>query len=128
MEKQEIITDKAPKAIGPYSQGIKTGKLVFTSGQIPLDPVSGQIISGGIREQAEQVFKNLQAILEAGGASLNDVLKATVFLKDLNDFEELNSVYMQHFSQPYPARSCFEVSRLPKDVLVEIEAIAEVQV
>lgn len=124
MEKKEIKTKNAPLAVGPYSQGIKTGHLIFTSGQIPLEPASGEIVSGGIEKQAKQVFENLQAVLKASGAALCDVIKTTVYIKDLNDFAAVNEIYAQYFAQPYPARSCVEVSRLPKDALVEIEAVA----
>jgi len=127
-QKQEAIkTDMAPEAIGPYSQGIKTGNLIFTSGQIGIDPATGEIVSGGIEEQAIQVFENLNAVLSASGASMSDVVKTTVFIKDMNDFSKVNEIYGKYFSQPYPARSCVEVSRLPKDVLIEVEAIALVK-
>lgn len=124
MNKELINTDKAPTAIGPYAQAIKTGGFVFTSGQIPIDPATGEIVAGGIEEQAVQVLNNLREVLSAAGAGFQDVVKTTVFIKDMNDFPKLNAVYAQYFTQPYPARSCVEVARLPKDVLVEIEAVA----
>jgi len=121
-----VQTANAPQAIGPYSQGIIVNNMFYSSGQIPLTP-DGLLIEGGIKEQAEQVFKNLQAVLEAAGASFESVVKATVFIKDMNDFAELNEVYGTYFSSHKPARSCVEVARLPKDVLVEIEVIALVK-
>lgn len=124
---QVVATDKAPAAIGPYSQAIKLGGLLFTSGQIPLD-ASGQLIEGGIEEQAHQVFRNLEAVLAAAGASFNDVVKATVFMKDMNDFATVNGIYASYFGDHKPARSAVEVARLPKDVLVEIEVIASTNV
>jgi 2-iminobutanoate/2-iminopropanoate deaminase len=123
MELKIINTNRAPKAIGPYSQGIKTGGLVFTSGQIPVNPADGTVPEG-IGRQARQALENLKAVLGAAGAELSDVVKTTVFIKDLNDFARVNEIYAEYFSEPYPARSCVEVSRLPKDVLIEIEAIA----
>jgi len=121
-----LQTDNAPQAIGPYSQGIIVNNLFYSSGQIPLT-AEGNLIEGGIKEQTDQVFKNLKAVLEAAGASLESVIKATVFIKDMNDFAELNEVYGTYFSTHKPARSCVEVARLPKDVLVEIEVIALVK-
>ncbi|WP_139991434.1 RidA family protein [Paenibacillus paridis] len=120
---QVIATDKAPAAIGPYSQAIKLGGLLFTSGQIPLD-AAGQLVDGGIEEQTHQVFRNLEAVLEAAGASFQDVVKATVFMKDMNQFATVNGIYSSYFGEHKPARSAVEVARLPKDVLVEIEVIA----
>ncbi len=120
---QVIATDKAPAAIGPYSQAIKLGGLLFTSGQIPLD-AAGQLVEGGIEEQTHQVFRNLDAVLEAAGASFQDVVKATVFMKDMNQFATVNGIYSSYFGEHKPARSAVEVARLPKDVLVEIEVIA----
>ncbi|AFZ66916.1 RidA family protein [Deinococcus peraridilitoris] len=122
---QSISTPHAPAAIGPYSQAIRHGQLVYTSGQIPLRP-DGTLVEGSIEEQARQVFANLQAVLEAAGTSLSRVIKATVFVTDLGQFAELNAVYAEHFSEPFPARSTVEVSRLPRDVLVEIEVVAVV--
>jgi 2-iminobutanoate/2-iminopropanoate deaminase len=129
MSKTVIATDKAPAAIGPYSQGVRTGNLVFTAGQIPLDPATGQVVASGIAEQTTRVMENLKAILEAAETSLDRVVKATVFLKDFNDFAAMNAVYGSYLSGDKaapPARTTVEVSRLPKDVLVEIELIAEV--
>ncbi|WP_040224493.1 RidA family protein [Bhargavaea cecembensis] len=118
-----ISTEKAPAAIGPYSQGIVTGGIVYTSGQIPLTP-EGSLIDGSVEEQTHQVFKNLSAVLEAGGSSLDRVVKATVFIADMNDFGTINDIYASYFGDHKPARSCVEVARLPKDVKVEIEAVA----
>ncbi len=126
MHKEVIATPAAPAAIGPYVQATKLGNLIFTSGQIPLLPDSMQIIDGGIREQAEQVMKNLLAILAEAGATPASVLKTTCFLKDMNDFAVFNEVYAGYFGDTAPARSCVEVARLPKDVLVEVEAVAYV--
>ncbi|GGG87448.1 RidA family protein [Paenibacillus radicis (ex Gao et al. 2016)] len=120
---QVISTDKAPAAIGPYSQAIKLGGLLFTSGQIPLD-ASGQLVAGGIEEQTHQVFQNLKEVLAEAGATFQDVVKATVFLKDMNQFATINGIYASYFGDHKPARSAVEVARLPKDVLVEIEVIA----
>jgi|SRR5580658_4089288 2-iminobutanoate/2-iminopropanoate deaminase len=129
MSKQVISTTKAPGAIGPYSQGIRTGNLVFTAGQGPLDPATGSIVDGGIKEQTTRTFENLKAILEAAGTSLNRVVKANVYLKDLNDFAAMNAVYASYFegvTEGLPARTTVQVARLPRDILVEIEMIAEV--
>ena len=123
--KQVIHTDKAPAAIGPYSQAIQIGQLLFTSGQVPIDPETGAIVEGGIQEQARQSLNNIKAILNAAGTNMGAVVKATVFLQDMNDFAAMNEVYAQFFQEPYPARSAVQVARLPKDVLVEIEAIAQ---
>ncbi|NBI30806.1 RidA family protein [Chengkuizengella marina] len=120
---QSVHTDSAPKAIGPYSQAVKVDRFIYTSGQIPLD-VKGNIIEGGIKEQTHQVFKNLEAVLLEAGASLQNVVKATVFLKDMNFFIDVNEIYASYFGDHKPARSAVEVARLPKDVLVEIELIA----
>ena len=121
----KIETCKAPGAIGPYSQGMTSGKLVFTSGQIPLDPATGAIVGETIEAQSEQALKNLQAVLEAGGAGLGTVVKTTCFLADMNDFAAFNTVYAKFFTGDCPARSCVAVKTLPKNVLVEVEAIAE---
>lgn len=118
-----ISTASAPVAIGPYSQAVQVGSLLYTSGQIPLD-LQGNVVAGGIREQAHQVFRNLQAVLEAAGVSFQDVVKTTVFIKDMNQFSELNEIYAAYFGDHKPARSTVEIARLPKDVLVEIELIA----
>lgn len=122
--KKVICTLEAPAAIGPYSQAIKAGNLIFTSGQIPLDPTTGQIVAGGVAEQTRQVMENLKAVLAAGGATLRDVVKTTLYIKNMSDFSTINEIYGQYFSEEPPARSCVEAARLPRDVLVEIEAIA----
>jgi 2-iminobutanoate/2-iminopropanoate deaminase len=120
-----VLTKEAPAAIGPYSQGVvATGPLLFTAGQIPLDPRTGQVVQGDIKVQTRQVLKNLQAILEQGGARLGTVMKTTVFLKDMNEFAGMNEVYAEFFKTNPPARSTVEVARLPRDVKVEIEAVA----
>jgi len=121
-----IATEKAPKAVGPYSQAIRFANLVFVSGQIPLDPKSGEIVGGDIEVQARQVLENLQAIVEASGMGLENVLKCTCFLQNMEDFAKFNSVYATYFANVLPARETVEVSRLPKDVLVEISAICGV--
>jgi 2-iminobutanoate/2-iminopropanoate deaminase len=122
--KQIISTNKAPAAIGPYSQAVKAGSMVYTSGQIPLVPATGQIVEGGIEEQTRQVLENVREVLAAAGASLDHVVKTTVFIKDMNDFAAMNMVYGQYFTSAYPSRSTVEVARLPRDVKVEIEAVA----
>ena len=119
-----VSTSKAPAAIGPYSQAQIVGNLVYTSGQIGIDPATGAV-ADGIEAQAHQVFKNLCELLNAAGSDISKTVKTTVFIKDMNDFGTVNGVYAQYFSEPYPARSCVEVARLPKDVLVECEVIAE---
>lgn len=124
MKKEEIKTERAPKAIGPYSQGVKIGRHLFLSGQIPIEPTSGEALSGTIEAQTRQVLKNLQAVLEEAGATLKDVVKTTVYLKDLSAFAEMNLVYGEFFSAPYPARATVGVSSLPKGSGVEIDAIA----
>ncbi|MDE7169401.1 MAG: RidA family protein [Mucispirillum sp.] len=121
--KQPVSTEHAPQAIGPYSQGILFSDLIFTSGQIPVNPADSKIPEG-ITEQTKQSLSNLKAVIEAAGGSADKILKVTVFLKDINDFNAMNEVYSAFFPKPFPARTCVEVSRLPKDVLVEIEAIA----
>lgn len=121
--KKEIVTEKSPKAIGPYSQGINMNDLIFVSGQIPVNAETGEI-PATIKEQTTQVLKNITYILESQGADLSNVVKTTVFIKNMNDFTEMNQVYESFFVKPYPARSTVEVARLPKDVLVEIEVIA----
>ncbi len=122
---REIIqTDSAPQAIGPYSQAIRTNGLVFASGQIATDPATGQFVAGGIEEQTEQVLKNLAAVLEAAGSSLDRVVKTTVFLADMQEFTAMNNVYGRFFSQNPPARATVEAARLPRDARIEIEAIA----
>jgi len=122
--KERIQTDNAPKAIGPYSQAIKANGLVFASGQVALDPATMEIVEGGIREQTERVMNNLKAVLEAAGSSFERVVKSTVFLTDMNDFSQMNEVYGRFFGEAPPARSTVQVSRLPKDVRVEIDVIA----
>ncbi len=120
-----VATDKAAAAIGPYSQGVISGELFYSSGQIPLK-ADGELVQGGISEQTHQVFANLQAVLEEAGSSLQQVIKTTVFIKDMNDFAELNAIYASYFGEHKPARSTVEVARLPKDVKVEIEVISKV--
>lgn len=127
MKKQIISTTNAPSAIGPYSQGVKIGNLLFTSGQIPLDPQTGELISDDIEKAAERVMLNLKAILEEAGTSFDKVVKTTVLLKDINDFNKVNEVYGRYFVEEQPARSCFQVGKLPKDALLEIEVIASVE-
>lgn len=127
MSKQAISTAQAPAAIGPYSQAIRSGNLIFVSGQIPLDPATGQLVEGEAGVQTERVLRNLAAILEAADASLAQVLKTTVYLKDLGDFGKMNEVYARFFGDRPPARATVEVARLPRDVSVEIELIAEVE-
>lgn len=122
--KEIIHTDKAPAAIGPYSQAVKFGSLLVTSGQIPLDPRTGQVVEGDIRIQTRQALDNLAAVLAAGGAGLENVVKTTCFLNDMKDFAAFNEVYATYFTGNAPARSCVAVERLPRDVLVEIEALA----
>ena len=119
-----ISTTKAPAAIGPYSQAIKVGNLVYTSGQIPIDPQTGSIVEGGIKEQTRQSLTNVKAILEEAGLMMANVVKTTVFMADMNDFAEMNAVYAEFFSEPYPARSAVAVKTLPKGALVEIEVVA----
>jgi len=122
--KEIIQTEQAPKAIGPYSQAVRSNGLVFASGQIPIDPETGQFVSGGIAEQTEQVIKNLSRVLEAAGSGLNRVVKTTVFLADMEEFTAMNEVYGRFFSEEPPARATVEAARLPRDARVEIEAIA----
>ena len=125
MKKEIINTKKAPAAIGPYSQAVRVGDLVFTSGQIPIDPSTGEFVSGDIKAQAEQSLKNIQAILNEANMDFSNVIKVNVFLKDMNDFAKVNEVYASYFKEPYPARSCVQVAKLPKDAPVEIEIIAQ---
>jgi 2-iminobutanoate/2-iminopropanoate deaminase len=122
--KKEVKTDKAPKAIGPYSQGIVANGLIFCSGQIPIIPETGELNRGTIEDQTGQVLKNLSAVLEAGGSSLDGVVKTMVFLEDMNDFAAMNKVYAGFFKAPFPARATVQVARLPRDAKVEIEAVA----
>lgn len=121
--KKIISTDKAPAAIGPYSQAVEVNGLVFTSGVIPIIPETGELVEGGIEKQAEQAIGNLKALIEASGAKIEDTIKTVVFIKDMNDFAKVNEIYSHFFTEDCPARSCVEVARLPKDVLIEIEAI-----
>lgn len=124
--KSPIHTQQAPAAIGPYSQAVKVGSLVFVSGQIPVDPATGEFAGPDIETQTHQSLKNLKAILEEAGSGLEKVVKTTVFLQDMNDFAAMNGVYAQYFKEPFPARAAVQVGRLPKDALVEIECVAEV--
>ena len=121
--KQIITTDKAPKAMGPYSQAVRAGNLIFLSGQIPLNPANGQLVEGTIQHQTERVLENIKAVVESMGLSLEDIVKTTVFLKSLTDFPQMNEVYTKYFPANPPARSTVEVARLPRDVQVEIDAI-----
>ena len=123
--KTVISTTNAPAAIGPYSQAIRVGNIIFTSGQIPIDPATGAFVEGGIKEQTRQSLLNVKAILNEAGTTLDHVIKTTVFMADMNDFAEMNSVYSEFFNTPYPARSAVAVKTLPKGALVEIEVIAE---
>jgi 2-iminobutanoate/2-iminopropanoate deaminase len=122
--REAVSTALAPKAIGPYSQGIKAGSLLFVSGQVPLDPATGQIVAGDIAAQTHRVFQNIGEILKAGGASFDQVVRTTVFLADMDDFAAMNEVYATYFTSPAPARATVQVSRLPKDARVEIDVIA----
>lgn len=121
---KQISTNNAPAAIGPYSQAIVTGGMLFCSGQIPIDPATGNIPEG-VEAQAEQALTNVKNLIEAAGSSIDNVVKTTVFIKDMNDFGKINEIYAKYFTEPFPARSCVEVARLPKDVLLEVEAIVE---
>ncbi len=120
-----ISTDKAPAAIGPYSQAVETGGMVYTSGMIPINPATGELVTGSVEEQAEQAISNLEALLAAAGSSIEKTVKTVVFIRDMEDFAKINEIYAKHFKEPYPARSCVQVARLPKDVAIEIEAVAE---
>jgi len=122
--KEAISSAGAPKAIGPYSQAVRAGQLLFLSGQVALDPATGQMVEGGIAEQTRRVFENLAAVLAAAGRSFADVVRTTVFLADMNDFVAMNEIYGQYFKEPYPARATVQVARLPKDARVEIDLIA----
>ena len=124
--RQSVSTESAPKAIGPYSQAIRAGSMLFLSGQIPLDPSTGQLVEGDIAEQTHRVFKNLSAILDAAGASFEQVVRTTVYLADMNDFAAMNAVYGTYFTSPAPARSTVQAARLPKDARIEIDLIAGV--
>ena len=127
MKKQIIATDKAPKAIGPYSAAVRVGNFVYTAGQIGIDPATGELVSGGIEAEIRQVLTNLKHILEAAGSSLDNVVKTTVFLRDINDFARMNAVYAEFFPENPPARSAVQAAALPKGVAVEIEAVAFVE-
>lgn len=127
MERKVINTSKAPSAIGPYSQAIKVGQMLFTSGQIPIDPATGELVNDDIKKATERVMENLKAILEEAGTSLGNVVKTVIFIKDMNNFAAINEVYGKYFTNNPPARSCVEVARLPKDVQIEIEAVALVE-
>jgi len=124
MEREIVSTDKAPAAVGPYSQAVRAGEFVFAAGQVAIDPATGKFIEGGIEEQTRQVLKNLTAVLEAAGSSLGQVVKTTVFLRDIADFKAMNAVYAQFFPERPPARSTIAVNALPLGALVEIEAVA----
>lgn len=121
---KEIKTSNAPAAIGPYSQAIVVGNMLFTSGQIPIDPKTGEIPEG-VEAHARQALTNVKNLIEAAGASIDNVVKTTVFIKNMDDFAKINEIYAQYFTEPFPARSCVEVARLPKDVLLEVETIVE---
>jgi 2-iminobutanoate/2-iminopropanoate deaminase len=125
MGRQAVFTDKAPRPIGPYSQAVKVGSLVFTSGQIALDPASGELVTGDMQQETEQVFRNLAAVLDKAGTSLSRAVKVTVFLTDITLFGKVNEVYAKYFTEPYPARSTVQVAALPKGVAVDIEVVAE---
>ena len=127
MKKKIVHTDDAPAAVGPYSQAVKIGKLVYTAGQIPLDPATGKMVEGDVQAQTDQVLQNLQAVLEAAGSSLSNVVKTTVFLQDMADFAAMNEVYGRYFDKKPPARSAVEVAALPLGAQVEIEAVALVK-
>ena len=122
--KEIVATERAPRAIGPYSQAVRSGQFLFASGQIPIDPATGEFVAGGIAEQTEQVMRNVSAILEAAGAGLQQVVKTTVFLADMDDFTAMNEVYGRFFGENTPARATVQAARLPRDARVEIEAIA----
>lgn len=122
--RRAIRTDRAPAAIGPYSQAIVAGDVVYTAGQIALDPETGELVDGGVEEQTRRVVRNLAAVLEAAGAGLSDVVKTTIFVADMDDFARVNEVYGELLTEPYPARSTVEAARLPRDARVEIEAVA----
>jgi 2-iminobutanoate/2-iminopropanoate deaminase len=124
MPKQTISSGDAPKAIGPYSPAVRAGQLLFVSGQVPLNPATGNMVEGGIAEQTRRVLDNVGALLTAGGRSFADVVRTTIFLADMNDFAAVNEIYGQYFTQPYPARATVQVARLPKDARVEIDVIA----
>jgi len=121
--KKEISTKNAPASIGPYSQAIEVNGMVYTSGMIPINPQTGELVTGSVEEQAEQAFGNLKALVEASGSSMDKVVKTVVFIQNMDDFAKINAIYEKYFTEPYPARSCVEVARLPKDVALEVEAV-----
>lgn len=121
--KTVISTKNAPAAIGPYSQAIEVNGMIYTSGMIPINPQTGELVTGSVEEQAEQAFTNLKALIEAAGSSIDKVVKTVVFISNMDDFAKINAIYEKYFTAPYPARSCVEVARLPKDVALEIEAV-----
>lgn len=121
--KKEISTKNAPAAIGPYSQAIEVNGMIYTSGMIPINPQTGELVTGSVEEQAEQAFGNLKALVEASGSSMDKVVKTVVFIQNMDDFTKINAIYEKYFTEPYPARSCVEVARLPKDVALEVEAV-----
>ena len=122
--KKVISTTNAPAAIGPYSQAIEVNGMIYTSGMIPIDPSTGELVIGSVEAQAEQAISNLEALLAASGSSIEKAVKTVVFISNMDDFGKINEVYAKHFKEPYPARSCVQVARLPKDVAIEIEAVA----
>ena len=124
MAKQTISSADAPKAIGPYSSALRAGQLLFVSGQVPIDPATGEIVTGDVAAQTRRVLENIGALLNAGGLTYNDLVRTTVFLADMNDFAAMNEVYRTYFTEPYPARSTIEAARLPRDARIEIDAIA----
>lgn len=126
MHKQIVVAENAPKAIGPYSAGVKIGDFIFTAGQLGINPETGSIVNGGVSAETSQALNNLKAVLEAGGSSLSNVIKTTVFLRDMDDFKTVNAVYAEFFTENFPARSAVQVARLPLDAQVEIEAVAAI--
>jgi 2-iminobutanoate/2-iminopropanoate deaminase len=125
MEKQIITVNSCPAAIGPYSQAVRVGDLLFTSGIIPIDPATGKIVPDDIEEQTHMVFKNLTNLLSGAGTSLSNIIKTTVYIKNMNDFSKINAIYAEYFTSGYPARSCVEVAKLPKDALIEVDCIVK---
>jgi 2-iminobutanoate/2-iminopropanoate deaminase len=124
--KKQIETTAAPKAIGPYSQAIQVGNTVYISGQIPLDPNTAQMVEGGIESETKRVLENIKAIIKASGGEMTNIVKTTILLTDMNDFSKVNEIYASYFSPPFPARATFQVSRLPRDARIEIEAIGQI--
>ena len=124
--KKQIETAAAPKAIGPYSQAIQVGNTVYISGQIPLDPITAQMVEGGIESETKRVLENIKAIIKASGGEMANIVKTTILLTDMNDFSKVNEIYASYFSPPFPARATFQVSRLPRDARIEIEAIGQI--